>query len=77
MRRAFQKAYKAGIKIAFGTDAGVYPHGQNAREFGYMVDLGMKPMEAIVTATGSRVGPARLERGGRMSPKGATRTSSS
>jgi imidazolonepropionase-like amidohydrolase len=53
MRAAFQKAYRAGVKIAFGTDAGVYPHGQNAKEFGYMVDLGMKPMEAIVTATGA------------------------
>jgi len=53
MRQSFQRAYKSGVKIAFGTDAGVYPHGQNAREFGYMVDLGMKPMEAIVTATGS------------------------
>jgi len=53
MRSGFQKAYRAGVKIAFGTDAGVYPHGQNAREFQFMVDLGMKPMEAIVTATGA------------------------
>jgi len=47
----FSNAYKAGVKIAFGTDAGVYPHGQNAKEFGYMVDGGMKPMEAIQAAT--------------------------
>ncbi len=53
MRSGFQRAYRAGVKIAFGTDAGVYPHGQNAKEFQFMVDLGMKPMEAIVTATGA------------------------
>jgi imidazolonepropionase-like amidohydrolase len=53
MRESFRKAYRAGVKIAFGTDAGVYPHGDNAREFKFMTDLGMKPMEAIVTATGS------------------------
>jgi imidazolonepropionase-like amidohydrolase len=51
MRAAFRKAYRAGVKIAFGTDSGVYPHGDNAREFHYMTELGMKPMEAIVTAT--------------------------
>ncbi len=45
------KAYKAGVKIAFGTDAGVYPHGQNAKEFKYMVDAGMPPMFAIQAAT--------------------------
>ncbi len=47
----FAKAYKAGVKIAFGTDAGVFPHGENAKEFGYMVEVGMKPMEAIQSAT--------------------------
>ena len=40
----FRKAVQAGIHIAFGTDAGVYPHGQNAREFHYMVERGMTPM---------------------------------
>ena len=45
------KAYKAGVKIAFGTDAGVFPHGQNAREFQYMVEAGMPPMFAIQAAT--------------------------
>ncbi len=47
----FSKAYKAGVKIAFGTDAGVFPHGENAKEFGFMVEAGMKPMEAIQSAT--------------------------
>ncbi|HET7676071.1 MAG TPA: amidohydrolase family protein, partial [Gammaproteobacteria bacterium] len=45
------KAYKAGIKIAFGTDAGVYPHGNNAQEFVYMVQAGMPPMFTIQAAT--------------------------
>jgi imidazolonepropionase-like amidohydrolase len=45
------RAYKAGVKIAFGTDAAVYPHGQNAKEFKYMVDAGIPPMYAIQAAT--------------------------
>ena len=45
------KAYKAGVKIAFGTDAAVYPHGQNAREFEYMVQAGMPPMFVLQAAT--------------------------
>ncbi|MGH8154436.1 MAG: amidohydrolase family protein [Rhodanobacteraceae bacterium] len=45
------KAYKAGVKIAFGTDAGVYRHGGNAQEFVYMVQAGMAPMVAIQAAT--------------------------
>jgi imidazolonepropionase-like amidohydrolase len=45
------RAYKAGIKIAFGTDAGVYPHGQNAHEFELMVQAGMPPMFTIEAAT--------------------------
>jgi imidazolonepropionase-like amidohydrolase len=53
----FAKAYKKGVKIAFGTDAGVYRHGENGREFGYMVEAGMPPMEAIQSAT---VTPAKL-----------------
>ncbi len=44
-------AYKAGVKIAFGTDAAVYPHGQNAKEFQYMVEAGMPPMFALQAAT--------------------------
>lgn len=47
----FAKAYKAGVKVAFGTDAGVFPHGYNAREFQYMVEGGMPMMEAIKSAT--------------------------
>jgi len=45
------KAYKAGVKIAFGTDAAVYPHGQNAKEFKYMVEAGMPPMFVLQAAT--------------------------
>lgn len=47
----FAKAYKSGVKIAFGTDAGVYPHGDNYREFIYMVEAGMPNLEAIQAAT--------------------------
>ena len=46
----FSKAYKRGVKMAFGTDAGVYPHGENAREFGYMVEGGMPAIEALLSA---------------------------
>ncbi len=46
----FAKAYKKGVKIAFGTDAGVFPHGENAREFGYMVEGGMPAIEALLSA---------------------------
>ncbi len=49
--QGFTKAYEAGVKIAFGTDSGVSPHGDNAREFVYMVDAGMPPMKAIQAAT--------------------------
>lgn len=51
IQQTFGKAYKAGVKIAFGTDAGVYAHGKNYLEFGYMVEAGMPPMEAIKAAT--------------------------
>jgi imidazolonepropionase-like amidohydrolase len=47
----FARAYKAGVKIAFGTDQGVGPHGDNAKEFQYMVEAGMPPLEAIRAAT--------------------------
>ena len=51
IQQAFARAYTQGVKIAFGTDAGVYPHGDNAREFEYMVEAGMPPLQAIMTAT--------------------------
>jgi len=47
----FGRAYRAGVKVAFGTDQGVAPHGQNGREFAYMVEAGMPPLEAIRAAT--------------------------
>lgn len=50
-RETFQRAWKAGVKMAFGTDAGVYPHGDNAKQFHYMVMYGMTPAEAIQAAT--------------------------
>ena len=50
-REGFRKAVKAGVKIAYGTDAGIYPHGKNARQFAYMVKYGMTPMQAIQSAT--------------------------
>ena len=51
MRQNVGRAFKSGVKIAFGTDAAVYPHGQNGREFAVYVKLGMTPMQAIQTAT--------------------------
>ena len=50
-RQGFARAVKLGIKLSFGTDAGVYPHGLNARQFAYMVRYGMTPMQAIQSAT--------------------------
>lgn len=50
-RESYRKAIKAGVKIAFGTDAGVFPHGMNAQEFKLLVELGMTPMQAIQSAT--------------------------
>ena len=51
LRSTFKKAYRAGVLIAFGTDSGVSYHGDNGREFVYMVEEGMKPLEAILSAT--------------------------
>jgi imidazolonepropionase-like amidohydrolase len=50
-RENFQKAVRAGVKMAYGTDGGVYPHGDNAKQFAYMVQYGMTPMQAIQAAT--------------------------
>ena len=52
-RDNFRKAWQAGVKMAFGTDAGVYPHGDNAKQFAYMVEYGMTPAQAIRAATAS------------------------
>jgi imidazolonepropionase-like amidohydrolase len=56
-RQGFRKAVAAGVNIAYGTDSGVYPHGDNARQFAYMVRYGLTPMQAIQSATisGARV----------------------
>ena len=51
MQGMFSRAYAGGVKIAFGTDSGVSKHGDNAREFQYMVEAGMPPIEAILAAT--------------------------
>ena len=50
-RQGFRKAVAAGVKLAYGTDSGVYPHGWNARQLPYMVRYGMTPMQAIQSAT--------------------------
>jgi imidazolonepropionase-like amidohydrolase len=52
-RENFRRAVQAGAKMAFGTDAGVYPHGWNGKQFATMVKWGMTPMQAIVAATSS------------------------
>jgi imidazolonepropionase-like amidohydrolase len=56
-RAGFRKAVAAGVKIAYGTDSGVYPHGWNAKQLPYMVRYGMTPMQAIQSAT---ISAARL-----------------
>src|SRR6218665_3394032 len=50
-RENFQKAVKAGVKVAYDTDSGVYPHGDNAKQFFYMVKYGLTPIQAIQAAT--------------------------
>ncbi|MBT1703138.1 metal-dependent hydrolase family protein [Chryseosolibacter indicus] len=56
IQQTVAKAYKRGVKIAFGTDAGVFPHGDNAKEFAYMVEAGIPPIEAIKAATVTNAG---------------------
>ena len=51
LRKTFAMVYKEGVNIAFGTDAGVFPHGENAKEFRYMVETGWSPMFSIQSAT--------------------------
>ena len=50
-REGFRKAVAAGVKLSFGTDSGVYPHGDNARQFAYLIRFGMTPMQALQAAT--------------------------
>jgi imidazolonepropionase-like amidohydrolase len=50
-REGFRKAVEAGVRIAYGTDSGVYPHGDNAKQLPYMVRHGMTPVRAIGSAT--------------------------
>ncbi|MFN8613047.1 MAG: amidohydrolase family protein [Vulcanimicrobiota bacterium] len=50
-RQGFARAVKAGVRLGYGTDAGVFPHGLNARQFAYMVRYGMTPMQALRSAT--------------------------
>ena len=57
----FGRAWRAGVPIAFGTDAGVFPHGENAREFVYMVETGYPPMDAIRAATSVNARVLRME----------------
>jgi len=57
IQNTFAKAYKRGVPILFGTDAGVFKHGENAREFEYMTEAGMPVMEAIISAT---ITPAKV-----------------
>ncbi|OJF69873.1 amidohydrolase [Alteromonas sp. V450] len=51
IQNTFEQAHKAGVKIAFGTDSGVSAHGDNAKEFSLMVEAGMKPADALLSAT--------------------------
>ena len=50
-RQTFQRAVRAGVRMLFGTDAGVYPHGDNGKQFAKMVQWGMTPLQAIQAAT--------------------------
>ncbi len=61
-KRVFQKAMKMGVKIAFGTDVGAFEHGTSAREFVRMVDYGMKPIDAIRSATTTAAELLRMEK---------------
>lgn len=59
-KQNFYKAYRRGVPIAFGTDAGVFKHGENAREFVYMADAGMPVMEILKAATATNAGILRM-----------------
>ncbi len=66
IKDTFSRAYKAGVNIVFGTDSGVSPHGENAREFALMVEAGMPPMDAIKSATSVAAEFLQLENLGRI-----------
>jgi len=69
IQETFGKAYQAGVPIAFGTDAGVFRHGRNAKEFSYMVEAGMPPMETLRSATYNAADLlGRLEQLGTLEP---------
>jgi len=61
-KRTFQNAMKLGVRIVFGTDVGAFPHGTNNREFSYMVEYGMTPIEAIRSATTRAAELLRMEK---------------
>ncbi len=61
-RQHLAHAFAGGVKVAFGTDAAVYPHGLNAREFAVMVKLGLTPLQAIQGAAWSRLAAGCLGR---------------
>src|ERR1022692_874028 len=67
-RQNFQKAVKAGVKQAYGTDAGVYPHGMNGKQFAHMVRWGMTPMQAIQSATVNAADLLGWTMGGAIAP---------
>ena len=71
-RQTFQAAVKAGVKMVFGTDAGVYPNGYNARQFVTMVKWGMTPMQAIQAATANAAEALGRQAMSAPSPSGAT-----
>jgi imidazolonepropionase-like amidohydrolase len=64
----FARAYRAGVRIGFGTDMGVGPHGDNAREFGYMVEAGMPAAEALQAATVSAAEVLGVDDQGTVAP---------
>jgi imidazolonepropionase-like amidohydrolase len=68
MAGMFRRALAAGVPIAFGTDAGVFPHGENAKEFAYMVEAGMSPMAAIRSATSGAARVLRQDDLGTVAP---------
>jgi imidazolonepropionase-like amidohydrolase len=59
-RENFRKALKAGVRMSFGTDAGVHPNGENAKQFATMVRYGMTPMQAIISATETGAGLLKM-----------------